>query len=197
MISGPIWTRPCGRRSSDGVGLDHQPSHDGWAGALWKSAVNEAGIDLDPARLSHRKNMVRVFYEDVWDKGKLSLVPELFHPGFTFRGSLGPALVGHEQFNSYVTWLTAVLEGYTSDIISLVEEGDTIAGKLRFHGTHCGSLFGHAGTGRRVAWHGAPFFTFEGDRIRDLWVLGDVHSLLQQLSGAPDPLDFRPVASDP
>jgi hypothetical protein len=149
-------------------------------------------IDLDPARLSPRKNVVRVFYQDIWDKADLSLIPTIFHPDFTFRGSLGPALVGHAQFCDYVRWLTGVLEGYTSDILGLVEEGDTIAGKLRFHGIHRGTFFGHAGTGRRVAWHGAPIFTFEGDKVRDLWVLGDIHGLLGQLSGSPDALDFRP-----
>jgi len=149
-------------------------------------------IDLDPSRLSRRKNVVRVFYKDLWDKSDVSLVPQLFHPRFTFRGSLGPALVGYEQFSDYVRWLTAVLENYTSDILALVEEGDTVAGKLRFHGIHRGAFFGHPGTGRHVAWHGAPIFTFEGDRIRDLWVLGDIHGLLRQLSESPDALDFRP-----
>jgi len=156
--------------------------------------ANNAEIDLDPARLSRRKNMVRVFYKDVWDKGDLSLMPELFHPSFTFRGSLGPALVGYDQFGDYVRWLTSVLEGYTSDILGLVEEGDTIAGKIRLHGIHRGPFFGHPATGRRVSWHGAPMFTFEGERIRDLWVLGDIHGLLRQLSGGADPLDFRPSA---
>ena len=37
------------------------------------------------------------------------------------------------------------------------------------------------GMGKHVAWAGAPFFTFEGDRVRDLWVLGDVHGLIDQL----------------
>ncbi len=148
-------------------------------------------MELDPALLSHRKNMVRVFYKDVWEKADVSLVPNLFHPDFTFRGSLGPVLVGHGQFIDYVNWLTGVLDNYTSDILALVEEGDTIAGKLRFHGIHRGSFFGFPGTGRRVAWYGAPIFTFEGDQIRDLWVLGDIHGLLRQLSGEADKLDFH------
>jgi predicted ester cyclase len=153
--------------------------------------TEEREIDLAPARLSRRKQLIKLFYKEVWDKGDLSLVPQLIHPGFTFRGSLGPALVGYEQFSDYVRWLTGVLEGYTSDILALVEERDTIAGKLRFHGIHRGTFFGFPGTGRRVGWHGAPLFTFEGERIRDLWVLGDIHGLLRQLSGNADTLDFQ------
>jgi hypothetical protein len=154
--------------------------------------AHDAEIDLDPAGLSHRKNKVRVFYKDLWDKGDLSLIPELFHPGFTFRGSLGPVLVGYDQFGDYVKWLTKVLDCYTSDILCLVEEGDMIAARIRLHGIHRGPFFGHPASGRRVAWYGAPMFSFEGERIRDLWVLGDIHGLLRQLSGNADPLDFRP-----
>ena len=44
-----------------------------------------------------------------------------------------------------------------------------------------GELFGHPPTGKMVSWAGAAVFTFSGELIRDLWVLGDVHSLLQQL----------------
>jgi predicted ester cyclase len=99
--------------------------------------------------------------------------------------------VGTAQFCDYLRWLTLALENYTSDIFSLVEEGDVIAGKLRFHGIHRGPLFGVAGTGLHVGWHGAPIFTFEGDRIRDLWVLGDIHGLLKQLTDTADALEFR------
>ena len=35
-------------------------------------------------------------------------------------------------------------------------------------------VFGVAPTGRHVWWYGTPIFTFEGDLIRDLWVLGDI-----------------------
>jgi len=59
----------------------------------------EREIDLDPAVLSPRKTMLRVFYKDVWDKQDISLVPDLFHPNFTFHGSLGPVLVGHARFS--------------------------------------------------------------------------------------------------
>lgn len=56
----------------------------------------EVEIDLTPSHLSTQKNVVRTFYKDLWDKADLGLVPKIFHPDFTFRGSLGPVLVGHQ-----------------------------------------------------------------------------------------------------
>ena len=144
----------------------------------------EDEIDLTPSRLSVQKNVVRVFYKDLWDKADLSLVPEIFHPDFTFRGSLGPVLVGHQQFSNYVSWLTGTLEDYTSDILELLEEGDRVSGKLRFHGIHRRTLFGESPTNTRVWWYGAPIFTFDGPLVRDLWVLGDIHGLRSRLGPA-------------
>ncbi len=132
--------------------------------------------------LSRRKEIVRVFYKDMWDHADKSLIPSIFHAGFTFHGSLGPIVVGHEQFAAYVDMVTGALAAYTSDILDLVEEGDKVFGKVRFHGVHRAPLLGVAPTGLHVWWYGAPMFSFDGDKIRDLWVLGDVHGLLARLT---------------
>lgn len=139
------------------------------------------------AILSPRKQVVHCFYKQMWDHADKSLIPSIFHEGFTFRGSLGPVLVGHAQFASYVDLVTGALGNYTSDILELIEEGDKVSGKLRFHGVHRAGLFGYPASGRHVAWHGVPIFTFEGGKVRDLWVLGDIHGLIAQLSGTVQP----------
>jgi predicted ester cyclase len=159
----------------------------------------EVEVDLTPARLSAQKNVVRVFYKNLWDKADLTLVPRIFHPDFTFRGSLGPVLVGHRQFSDYVSWLTNTLEDYTSDILELIEEGDRVSGKLRFHGIHRRTLFGEPPTDMRVWWYGAPIFTFDGPLVRDLWVLGDIHGLRSRLApAAAERLSFdRAVSARP
>jgi hypothetical protein len=45
---------------------------------------------------------VRKFYKDMWEHADKSLIPEIFHEGFTFLGSLGPTLIGQDQFAGYV-----------------------------------------------------------------------------------------------
>lgn len=131
--------------------------------------------------MSHQTEIVTLFYKGLWDHADKSLIPAIFHEGFTFRGSLGPVLTGHDQFAGYVDFVTGALASYTSDILELVEQDNRVAGRLRFHGFHQAELFGFAPTGKHVAWQGAPFFTFDGDKVRDLWVLGDIHGLVEQL----------------
>lgn len=145
--------------------------------------MNDPILDLSQVPWSPRKEAVRAFYKDMWDHADVSLVPKLFHPDFTFRGSLGPTLVGHDQFIGYVRFVTGALREYTSDILAIAEEGDQVFAKLRFHGYHQGELFGIAPSGRHVWWHGMPVFTFDGPLIRDLWVLGDIHNLTARLRG--------------
>ncbi|OAP35922.1 ester cyclase [Sinorhizobium americanum] len=151
---------------------------------------------IDRAQLSPQKEVVRKFYQDMWDRADVSLIPEIFHKDFTFRGSLGPVLVGHSQFSEYVRWVTESLEDYTSDILGMVEEGNQVSGKLRFHGFHRKPLFGRAPTGRHVWWYGAPIFTFDGPKVRDLWVLGDIHGLISRMNdGQTEEADFSANAS--
>ena len=38
-------------------------------------------------------------------------------------------------------------------------------------------------SGRHVWWTGMPIFTFEGAKVRDLFVLGDIHGLIGRLRG--------------
>jgi predicted ester cyclase len=145
--------------------------------------MHEQGLDFATLRWTPQKEAVRVFYKEMWDHADTSLVPRLFHPDFTFRGSLGPELVGHEQFIGYVRSVTGALGRYTSDILAMAEEGHQVFAKLRFHGYHQAELLGVPPSGRHVWWHGMPIFTFEGPLIRDLWVLGDLHNLAARLRG--------------
>jgi len=56
---------------------------------------------------------------------------------------------------------------------------------MLFKGRHQAPFLGVGGTGREIKWAGAAFFRTKGERITELWVLGDIDSVKQQL-GAQD-----------
>jgi predicted ester cyclase len=148
--------------------------------------MDEPALHFESITLTPQKEVVRMFYKEMWDHADKGLIPQIFHEGFTFRGSLGPMLVGHEQFAGYVDWVTGTFGQYTTDIIALIEEGNRVAGKMRFHGIHRKELFGVPPSGRHVWWIGMPIFTFENAKVRDLYVLGDIYGLIARLKGAPE-----------
>ena len=154
--------------------------------------MDEAVLDLKSVLLSPQKETVRVFYKDLWDNVNKSLIAEIFHVDFTFRGSLGPTLVGHEEFAGYVDWVTTTFGHYTTDILAMIEEDNRVAGKMRFHGYHQRELFGIAPSGRHVWWTGVPIFTFQGAKVKDLFVLGDVYGLIARLKGDDQGTKPRP-----
>ena len=144
--------------------------------------MHEPAMTFDGVVLSPQKEVVRIFFKEMWDKPDKSLIPSIFHPDFTFRGSLGSVRQGHEQFAGYVDLVNRTLRQNTNDILDMVEEGNKVYAKLRYHGYHIGELLGFPPTGRHVWWYGTPLFTFDGPKVRDLWVLGDLHGLRAMLA---------------
>ena len=79
--------------------------------------------------------------------------------------------------------MTGALAQYTTDILALIEEGNRVSGKMRFHGIQRQEMFGVAPSGRHVWWIGMPIFTFDGPKVRDLYVLGDIYGLIERMRG--------------
>ncbi len=129
------------------------------------------------------RTLVQRFYEELWNERNLEVAAEILHPEVSFRGSLGPSLQGASEVCGYVTMVTTALAGYRCDVEQLVVEDEAAAARVRFSGRHVGPFLGREPTGRRVEWIGTAFFAANEDRLRDVWVLGDLVSLSTQLDG--------------
>jgi len=127
------------------------------------------------------REAVAAFYDRIWNRLDKAAIAELIHPDFTFRGSLGPTMTGHAAFADYVDMVVGALAGYRCTVRDLVSEGDRAFARMHFEGIHRGPFMGFAPTGRRVEWAGAALFTLKDGKIADLWVLGDVNGLREQL----------------
>lgn len=125
--------------------------------------------------------LVEEFYSEIWNRHDPSKIPHLLTEDVIFRGSLGPSLVGREDFARYVDGVHGALGDYRCEIVDLVVEGKKAFARMRFSGVHRGELLGHPPTGKPVEWAGAALFTFREGRIAELWVLGDLHGLLRLL----------------
>ena len=132
--------------------------------------------------MSAQTEIVRLFYDEMWNRADKSRIPEIFHPDFTFRGSLGPVLVGHDSFAGYVDGVVRSLPDFRCEILETTEQDSRVVAKMLFFGTHRSEFFGFAPTGKRVQWHGSAHFSFREGLVADLWVLGDVHGLIHQLA---------------
>lgn len=133
---------------------------------------------MQPRRLIER------FYYEVWNKGDEAVAREILDADFRFRGSLGPEHIGPDGFIDYLLSIRAALADYKCFIDDLIETDLRAAARMRFRGTHRGVLLGVPASGREITWSGAAFFTTDGRRITQLWVLGDVDAVKQQLGAS-------------
>ena len=129
-----------------------------------------------------QKEQVQKFYTEIWERGDKAAIARLVTDDFIFRGSLGTESRGRDGFAAYVDHVRGALDEYRCDLLDLVAENNQVFARVLFAGIHNGPLLGFPATGRQVAWHGAALFTFDGDHIAQLWVLGDLTNLRGQLA---------------
>jgi steroid delta-isomerase-like uncharacterized protein len=128
------------------------------------------------------RSQVERFYHQIWNVPDPGAITAVLHPDVAFRGSLGSERRGREAFAAYLGEVTGALGDYRCDIRQLVVDGAQAAARMTFSGVHRGPFLGHPPSGKRLSWAGAAFFTFDGELVRDLWVLGDLDALHRQLA---------------
>ena len=127
-------------------------------------------------------DLVRRFYERLWNEWDDDAVDDTLAPDITFRGSLGTSTTGRDQWRAYRDQIRRSAPDFRNEILALVSDSHSAAARLRYSGTHLGPLLGIPATGRRFAYSGAAFFTTADDLIADIWVLADLDNLRRQLT---------------
>ena len=130
---------------------------------------------------SFYKNLVKQYYEELWNKQNKDYIDILFDDDITFRGTFNIETKGKKGFENY---MDNVLEGIPNlyhGIEVMVFENNIIAARAIYNGTHKGKLFDFEASNNRIKYNGASFFRFKDDKIVDVWVLGDLVTLHKQL----------------
>jgi len=130
---------------------------------------------------STSRELVERFYHEVWNNADESVAREILDEDFRFRGSLGPEKRGQDGFIDYMRAVHDALADYQCIIEDLITTEDRATARMTFKGVHQAEFFGIEATGQEIKWAGAAFFTISDGRISELWVLGDIDSVKQQL----------------
>ena len=131
----------------------------------------------------HMRAAIERFYDEVWGRDRVEIVPRLLATDVKFRGSLGASRVGPEGFISYLEEVRKAVAGFSTEIEDLVIEPPRAFARVRFSGTHTGSVLGVPGTGRRIEWRAGAFFDFTDDGLmKEVWVIADTREFAAALS---------------
>ncbi|MFA7570585.1 MAG: ester cyclase [Sulfurimonadaceae bacterium] len=127
------------------------------------------------------KDLVKLYYEELWNKNKKEYIETLLDDNITFHGSLDINTVGKQEFANYMDKILTGIPNLFHGVELMVCENDYIAVRAIYNGTHKGKLFDFEPTGNRIKYNGASFFKFKEGKIVDIWVLGDLTNLYKQL----------------
>jgi steroid delta-isomerase-like uncharacterized protein len=128
------------------------------------------------------KSLISRYYSELWNAWSPAALEELISPDIVFRGSIGTAVTGIEQFRQYVNRIRAAFPDFHNHIDDLIGEDDRVVARLTYTGTHRGELFGFPGTEKRISYQGIGIFQFREGKIVSGFVLGDTENLKRQIA---------------
>lgn len=119
------------------------------------------------------KAMVRRMVEAINAGGEERFVNEMFAPRVARR------------IKRLFAEFRAAFPDWHEEVVELVSEGHTVAGRFRCSGTHSGEFLGEAPTGKRMEVEEVFFLRVEDGRFVDFWGLEDSLGRMRQLGLLP------------
>ena len=131
------------------------------------------------------KAISRRIIEEIWNKGDLTVVDELIPANYVFHDFVGREIKGPEDFKQYVTMIRTVYPDFHITIDDMLAEGDKVAFRFTWRGTHKGEGGLVPPTGNQVTVTGMAITHIVGDKEGEVWESGDSLGMLQQLGVVP------------
>ena len=133
------------------------------------------------------KTVFRRAYEELLNRGDLSVADELVAPDFINHEAPPGRDRGPESMRVLATMLRTAFPDLHFTIEELVAEGDVVAGRLTMSGTHEGPLMGMPPTGRSVQQAHMHFVRFRDGKAVEHWGVRDDLGMMQQMGVIPAP----------
>ncbi len=128
------------------------------------------------------KELVYRMTEEVWSKGNLEKLDELFSPDFVqYFLPFGSETKGLDQFRVNVGSHRKAFPDWAEQIKLIVAEGDLVAIHFTSTGTNDGSFLGNPPTGKQIYINEMSIYRIVDGRIAEQWLIPDLLSLSQQL----------------
>jgi predicted ester cyclase len=137
------------------------------------------------------KALVRRHFAECITRGDPAAMEELLAPDYQDFGvipGLPRPLPDRATFQQVIAAFHAAFPGLElTPEGEMVAEGDQVAARFRFRGTHRGELMGIPPTGNEVTITGLALYRIVGGKILQAWVEEDIYGMMQQLGVVPAP----------
>jgi steroid delta-isomerase-like uncharacterized protein len=132
------------------------------------------------------KALVRRVFEESINKHNLNVFDELLAPNYVNHNMPTPA-PGPEGLKQVVSMFLTAFPDFHVTLEDVIAEGDKVASRGVWRGTHQGNFMGIPATGKSIAVSYSDIWRIENGRAVENWVQMDMLGLMQQLGVAPAP----------
>jgi len=144
------------------------------------------------------KVIVRRLFEELWNKGNLSVADQLFSPNYAHHDPSTPDFGrGPESERKRATLYRTAFPDLQLTIEDIIAEGETVMARWSCRGTHKGDLSGISPTGKQFTISGVTIARLTNGKLAEGYVNWDALGLMQQLGVAPELVKTKAVAAQP
>ena len=135
--------------------------------------------------IEENKVIARHWNEEVWNKGNLGAIDDLFATDFVFNYPPPGAAPNRDGYKQFVTRNFATWADIHCTVEDMFGEGNQVAVRWTWSGAHTGELMGIAPTGKQVTMTGISIMHIVGGKITKEWTEMDTLGMMQQLGVIP------------
>jgi steroid delta-isomerase-like uncharacterized protein len=132
------------------------------------------------------KAVIRRWIE-AYNERDLEAEADVLAPGLVVHVSVAPdPLEGLEAWRQFSGSFAEAFPDLRLTVQDIAAEGDTVAARVDFRGTHRGEFQGIPPTGKEVAFSSMEFNRVADGKVEEHWVELDLLGLMRQLGAIPE-----------
>jgi len=148
---------------------------------VWREGRSAAVSEED------NKAVIRRWIE-AYNNRDMQAEADVLDPGYVAHVPAAPGpLEGLEAWRKFTAAFVEAFPDLRLTVEDILSEGDKVAARVAFHGTHRGEFQGIAPTGKEVAFSSIEVNRVVGGKVEEHWVELDLLGLMQQLGAIPEP----------
>jgi predicted ester cyclase len=126
------------------------------------------------------KEIVRQTHAEVWSKGNMEIIDELYDPGYIAHWTSGPDTQGLDELKEVIKEARTAFPDLTESIEQIVAEGDLVVTRFSSSGTFRGNIMGISPNDKKVTRQEIAIHRIANRKIVEQWTVADSLSLMQQ-----------------
>ena len=131
------------------------------------------------------KTIARRYLQEAINQRNMDVLDEIFAPEFVDHTAVPGQAPGVEGLKQFFAMMDAGFPDFRAAVEDVIAEGDKVAVRFTFHGTHQGEFMNIPPTGRRVTMSGIDILRVVDGKVVELWGQEDVLGMMRQLGAVP------------